>query len=79
MPRMKAASGICVGNPALPGSIRVRPAAAGRPWGEFDTTDRAWTIPATRTKSKREHRVSLFGRAGQILDAWGRLATAARS
>ena len=28
-----------------------------------------WTVPATQTKAKREHRVPLAGRAEQILDA----------
>ena len=28
-----------------------------------------WTVPATRTKAKREHRVPLSRRAEQILDA----------
>ena len=32
-----------------------------------------WTVPATRMKAKREHRVPLCGRAPEILDETGRL------
>ena len=35
----------------------------------MDTEDHVWTVPATRTKAKREHRVPLTRRAEQILDA----------
>ena len=38
-------------------------------WTEIDTTYRVWTVPATRMKAKREHRVPLCGRAAEILDA----------
>ena len=38
-------------------------------WTEIDTEEHVWTVPATRTKAKREHRVPLARRAGQILDA----------
>ena len=38
-------------------------------WDEIDRDGLVWTIPATRMKAKREHRVPLFGRAAQILDA----------
>ena len=38
-------------------------------WTEIDTTHHVWTIPATRMKAKREHRVPLCARAGEILDA----------
>ena len=37
--------------------------------GEIDTADHVWTVPATRTKAKREHRVPLCRRAEQVLDA----------
>ena len=36
-------------------------------WDEMDTTEHVWTIPATRMKMKREHRVPLCGRALAIL------------
>ena len=38
-------------------------------WDEINTTDRVWTIPATRMKANREHRVPLCGRALEILAA----------
>ena len=41
----------------------------GARWTEIDTDDHVWTVPATRTKAKREHRVPLSGRALEILDA----------
>ena len=42
--------------------------------GEIDLTESVWTIPATRTKTNREHRVPLSGRALEILDAARTLA-----
>ena len=41
----------------------------GARWAEIDTEDHVWTVPATRTKAKREHQVPLCRRAEQILDA----------
>ena len=41
----------------------------GALWTEIDLTDRVWTIPPTRMKATREHRVPLSGRAMEILDA----------
>ena len=38
-------------------------------WDEMDTADHVWTIPATRMKMKRDHRVPLCGRALAILAA----------
>ena len=38
-------------------------------WNEMDTAGAVWTIPATRMKAKREHRVPLCGRALEVLDA----------
>ena len=35
----------------------------------MDLTNRVWTVPASRMKAKREHRVPLCGRAVEILDA----------
>ena len=31
----------------------------GAQWAEIDTADHVWTVPTTRTKAKREHRVPL--------------------
>ena len=41
----------------------------GALWAEVDTSAHVWTVPATRMKAKREHRVPLCGRAVEILDA----------
>jgi integrase len=38
-------------------------------WSEVDLTARVWTVPATRMKGGREHRVPLSDRAVQILNA----------
>ena len=38
-------------------------------WDEMDWAGRVWTVPALRTKVKREHRVTLHGRALEALDA----------
>ena len=37
-------------------------------WAEIDPAERVWTVPATRMKAKREHRVPLCRRALQVLD-----------
>ena len=37
-------------------------------WSEIDQTERMWTVPGTRMKSKREHRVPLCRRAKEILE-----------
>ena len=37
-------------------------------WTEIDRDEGVWTVPATRTKANREHRVPLCGRALEILD-----------
>ena len=41
----------------------------GALWSEIDRKAGVWTIPATRTKSRREHRVPLCRRATEILGA----------
>ena len=38
-------------------------------WDEIDAAGAVWTVPATRMKAKREHRVPLCGRALEVLDA----------
>lgn len=40
----------------------------GALWDEFDLESRVWTIPASRMKAGREHRVPLCNRAIQILN-----------
>jgi integrase len=44
----------------------------GAKWSEIDIKNRAWTIPAERMKSGREHRVPLPGRAVEILNGLDR-------
>jgi integrase len=39
----------------------------GADWREIDFDDKVWTIPATRMKAGREHRVPLSGPAMEIL------------
>ena len=41
----------------------------GALWTEIDLEHRVWTIPATRMKTNREHRVPLCRRAVEILEA----------
>ena len=41
----------------------------GAEWAEIDTSDCVWTIPATRMKAQRAHRVPLCRRATEILEA----------
>ena len=38
-------------------------------WTEIDTDGRVWTIPASRMKAQRAHRVPLSSRAVEVLDA----------
>jgi integrase len=40
----------------------------GALWSEIDLKNKAWTIPATRMKSRKEHRVPLSPRAQEILE-----------
>ena len=43
-------------------------------WDEIDTAGRVWTVPATRMKMNREHRVPLSSRALAVLRAARSLA-----
>ena len=45
----------------------------GAAWSEMDQDEGTWTIPASRMKTGREHRVPLCGRALEILEAARRL------
>ena len=47
----------------------------GARWEEMDTEDHVWTVPALRMKMKRDHRVTLCGRAMEIVEAARRLAS----
>ena len=40
----------------------------GAEWAEIDRREGVWSVPATRMKTKREHRVPLCRRAVEILD-----------
>jgi integrase len=40
----------------------------GATWDEFDLAASVWTIPATRMKAGREHRIPLMGRARQLIE-----------
>jgi integrase len=40
----------------------------GATWDEIDFTEKLWTVPATRMKGGREHRVPLSDRAMEILE-----------
>ena len=46
----------------------------GAVWSEIDQDAGVWTIPASRMKTAREHRVPLCGRALEILEAARKLA-----
>ncbi len=41
----------------------------GARWREFDLAEKVWTVPASRIKAKREHRVPLSPRAQAIVSA----------
>ena len=62
-PAVKLAFEFLVLTAARSGEVR------GARWDEFDLSSRTWTIPATRTKARREHRVPLCQRAVQILES----------
>ncbi len=42
--------------------------AIGANWSEIDLESATWTVPAARTKMKRDHRVALSKRAVEILN-----------
>ena len=67
MPAVKLAFEFLVLTAARWGEVR------GADWAEIDRTDGVWTVPATRMKAKREHRVPLCRRAVEILDEARRL------
>ena len=41
----------------------------GATWDEMDTKARVWTIPASRMKAKRDHRLPLCRRATEVIEA----------
>jgi integrase len=63
------------GQPTTFAALRLLPLVFTRPgelrlaeWSEFDLDKAVWTIPATRTKMRREHQVPLCRQALAILD-----------
>ena len=68
VPVVKLAFEFLVLTAARSGEVR------GAAWAEIDTEERVWTVPATRTKAKREHRVPLSGPTLTTLDAARSLA-----
>ena len=46
-----------------------RDEVGGMCWGELDRSNGTWTIPAGRTKNRREHTLTLPGLAWSIIDA----------
>ena len=62
-PPVKLAFEFLVLTAARSGEVR------GARWDEINLPARVWTIPASRMKSKREHRVPLSDRAIEILEA----------
>ena len=65
-PAVKLAFEFLVLTAARSGEVR---GAEWAEWAEIDTDDHVWTVPAKRTKAKREHRVPLTRCAEQVLDA----------
>jgi integrase len=47
--------------------------AIGARWSEIDMTEKVWTVPASRIKGGKEHRVPLSPRAVSILEAMNKL------
>jgi integrase len=47
----------------------------GATWDELDLEGKVWTIPASRTKAGREHRVPLSSRAVEILERMAEIRT----
>ena len=68
MPAIKLAFEFLVLTAARSGEVRLAT------WDEIDTTGRVWTIPATRMKANRAHRVPLSERALEVLAAARALA-----
>jgi integrase len=46
----------------------------GMTWGEVNLGEKLWTIPATRIKAKREHRIPLSDAALSVLEAMAKTA-----
>ena len=71
-PVVKLAFELLVLTAARSGEVR------GAVWSEMDRDGSVWTVPATRMKTHREHRVPLCRRALEILDTVRRLGDGGR-
>ena len=60
---------VCILTAARSGEI------LGARWSEIDVTQKVWTIPATRMKAAREHRVPLSNRVMSVLEALSQMRT----
>ena len=63
LPALKLAFEFLVLTAGRSGEVR------GALWTEMDMVNHVWTVPASRMKAKREHRVPLCRRAADILDS----------
>ena len=72
-PAVKLAFEFLVLTAARSGEVR------GARWNEMDTQAQMWTVPATRMKATREHRVPLCRRAVELLDEARMLGDGAKS
>ena len=73
------------GQPGTRHALRLAPHVFVRPgelrhaeWAEFDLDAAIWTIPASRTKMRKEHRVPLSRQAVTILDEAGKVSSGCR-
>jgi integrase len=53
-----------------------RDEVAGMKWGELDLGARVWTLPAARTKNKRDHQIPLSDAAIRIIEGLPRIGDA---
>lgn len=75
MERLRAAEG--VGASALTFAILTAARSCevrGATWSEIDMASRVWTVPASRMKASREHRVPLSAPAMRLLETLPRVA-----
>jgi len=53
-----------------------RDEVAGMTWGELDLTGRVWSLPAARTKNKRDHQIPLSEAAVRLIEGLPRIGDA---
>jgi integrase len=61
----------------LSNSLFPRRRSLGAEWPEFDLEGKIWTVPLSRMKSNREHRVPLSPRAVEIIEKLHAIRTGA--